>query len=323
MKQIDSCPCTRTTNTTPRTSTGFRLGRKKIYILPTRHGLAFAGLLSVMLAGAINYNNSLAYGLTFLLTSVALMSMFHTYRNLAGLEVTGRAADDVFAGSQAYFQINIDNLQGPDRQGIVLRSQTPRSDRVVNVKIPAHSNANALYPLTAAKRGREFLDTLTIASRAPFGLFRAWSPVPLKLPVLVYPAPAGTQPLPSGASLRRNEQGRKSAGRDDFAALREYRPGDSPKQIHWKLAARGDTLPVKLFAGASAGELVLRLADIVVASREAQLSQLCAWVLEAEKRGLHYGLDLGEVCIAAGFGAQHRQQCLRQLALFPDDSAHS
>ncbi len=300
----------------PANTPGLRLGRKKIYILPTRHGLAFAGVLAVMLAGAINYNNSLAYGLTFLLISLALISMIHTYRNLAGLTISGRAPGEVFAGSPAGFKISLDNPLGLARQGIVLRESRSMEEPVVSLEIPPNSRKTATVPVATHCRGWQTLDKITIASRAPFGIFRAWSPVPLRISALVYPAPAGAQPLPPPLSQRLQEHGRCVQGRDDFSALREYQPGDSPKRIHWKIAARGDALPVKLFEGSGTGDLLLRAEAVLATESEARLSQLCAWILEAQTRGLKYGLEVGEVRIAPGSGSQHRRECLRRLALY-------
>ncbi|HEY0633740.1 MAG TPA: DUF58 domain-containing protein, partial [Gammaproteobacteria bacterium] len=74
-----------------------RLDRRRVYILPTRAGLLFGLVLLAMLFGAINYNNSLAYALTFLLTSVAMVSIFHTFRNLHGLTFHIGHATPVFA----------------------------------------------------------------------------------------------------------------------------------------------------------------------------------------------------------------------------------
>ena len=297
-------------------STRLRLGRKKIYILPTRHGLAFAGVLVVMLSGAINYNNSLAYALTFLLTSLALISMLHTYRNLAGLSLSGHPGEDVYAGNPAYFQISIDNRPGPTREGVLLREQLQADEPVVNVAIPANSRQVATLKVPTQRRGWQSLEKFTIASRAPFGIFRAWSPVQLPLQVLVYPSPAGTQPLPPAFSHRQHNHGRDGQGRDDFIGLREYQAGDSPKRIHWKIAARGNTLPVKLFEGASLGDLMLREDSVLALEREARLSQLCAWILKAESLGLKYGLELGGTRINPGEGPQHHRECLRRLALY-------
>jgi uncharacterized protein (DUF58 family) len=49
---------------------------------------------------------------------------------------------------------------------------------------------------------------------------------------------------------------------------------------------------------------------------EARLSRLTRWVLLAEERGLHYGLRLPGNSIPLGEGFQHRERCLRELALY-------
>src|SRR5690606_7042062 len=61
------------------------LDHRRIFIMPTRTGATFALVLFLMLLVAINYQNSLAYGLTFLLMSLSVLGILHTYRNVSGL----------------------------------------------------------------------------------------------------------------------------------------------------------------------------------------------------------------------------------------------
>ena len=70
--------------------------RQRLYIFPTRHGLVYAVMLAVMLLGAINYTNNMAYMLTFMLGSLFMVCMLHTYRNLRGLIVTVSEARPAF-----------------------------------------------------------------------------------------------------------------------------------------------------------------------------------------------------------------------------------
>ncbi len=49
---------------------------------------------------------------------------------------------------------------------------------------------------------------------------------------------------------------------------------------------------------------------------EARLSQLAAWVVEAERSGLPYGLRLPGMEIPPACGAAHRHACLKALALY-------
>ena len=299
------------------------LSRKRIYILPTRHGLAFAIALLVMLAGSMNYNNALGFALTFLLVSLALVSILHTYRNLAGLRISAHPAPAVFAGDVARFSITVDNPGGPRRDGVVLTEQRAANDVVVHVQLAPDSNARVELPVATERRGWRKLDRVCIASRAPFGIFRAWYRVPTQVRSIVYPHPVDDLPLPLYAAQSGAHGGRGGSGREDFAGLRDYRRGDAVHHIHWKAAARSGALPVKLFDGARTGDVVLRFADTRSGGVEQRLSQLAAWVLAAEAQGLHYTLDLpGAAPVPTtepDTGPAHRDGCLRRLALFGID----
>jgi len=98
------------------------LKRQRVYIFPTVQGWLYASMLIVMLLGAINYNNSMAFMLCFLLASLGLVCMLHTYRNLAGLIITYSKPKAVFAGQQALFPIQLDNRLGLERISVKVRT---------------------------------------------------------------------------------------------------------------------------------------------------------------------------------------------------------
>ena len=52
-----------------------RLGQRRIFVLPTRFGLAVGATLMAMLLASINYGLSLGFALTFLIGSVAWISL--------------------------------------------------------------------------------------------------------------------------------------------------------------------------------------------------------------------------------------------------------
>src|SRR6266404_6372564 len=85
------------------------LDRHRIYILPTRTGVTFWLVVCVLLIGSINFALQLGYLLTFTIVSMALVSMYHTHRNLSGLTIRGQRADPVHAGDMASFELTIDN----------------------------------------------------------------------------------------------------------------------------------------------------------------------------------------------------------------------
>ena len=85
------------------------LNQRRVYIIPTRQGFGFAIVLLLMLLGDINYNLSLGYVLTFLLATAGGMSMLHTFRNMAQLEIHAGQVAPVFAGEQARFVFHFNN----------------------------------------------------------------------------------------------------------------------------------------------------------------------------------------------------------------------
>ncbi|HKI74263.1 MAG TPA: hypothetical protein VJ998_06460, partial [Pseudomonadales bacterium] len=75
-----------------------RLNQSNIFILPTREGLYFALVMVFMVVAAINYQNSLVFGLAFLLVSLFMVSILHTFRNLSGLVLQAGGTRPAFAG---------------------------------------------------------------------------------------------------------------------------------------------------------------------------------------------------------------------------------
>lgn len=289
------------------------LSQRRVYILPTRQGLLFGAALVMMLIGSINYNLSLGYILTFLLAGLGVVSILHTFRNLAHLYVSAGRVAPVFAEETARFEIVLENKSGFDRFSLELtcRGATASCDA------RARRFAQVAVPLKAEKRGWLQLERVTMQTRYPLGLMRAWSYVQPDMRALVYPKPDRSA-LPAIRSA--DESGESltaGTGADDFAGLRPYQASDSPRHIAWKAAARGEALLTKTFAGRASSELWFDWNELPPdLSAEARLSRLARWVLLAEERGLRYGLKLPGVAVPLGEGIAHRESCLRELALF-------
>ncbi|MDA0713298.1 MAG: hypothetical protein O2897_04850 [bacterium] len=72
-----------------------------IFIIPNSQGLGFCLVLFLMFIGAINYETSLAFALVFLLLGMFILTIFYTYRNLAGLHLSALTDKSVFVGENA------------------------------------------------------------------------------------------------------------------------------------------------------------------------------------------------------------------------------
>jgi uncharacterized protein (DUF58 family) len=291
------------------------LSQRRVFILPTWSGMQFSALLLVLLLVSIQYALSLGFVLTFLLAGVGLLGMLHTFRNLAHVYLSPGRVDPVFAGDTARFTVNIENRSNFDRFSIGLQ---PAKDALpVYCDALAMSNASPVVAMQARRRGWFYPDRITLSTRFPLGLFRAWSYVELDRPCLVYPSPERT-PLPTEAmSSNSGERAAAAAGSDDFSGLRAHQISDSPRHIAWKAVARGAEMLTKQFAGRADARLWLDW-DLLAAlpDLERRLSRLTGWVLAAEAEGVSYGLRLPGLEIAPDHGDTHCSVCLKALALY-------
>ncbi len=286
------------------------LTHRCVYILPTRHGLMFALVLVFLLVGAINYAVGLGFAFTFLLGGLGLVSILHTYRNLAGLVLRPGKCEPVFAGQTASFRLRTHSSALRPAVAVQVGDRPP-----VLSDVPAGAG-EILLSLPAARRGVLRTGKLQLFTQFPVGLFRAWSWADPDLACLVYPSPEeGAPPLPPGSGDS-SGGARQNRGQDDFGGLREYRPGDSPRHIAWKAVARGGEMLTKEFSGEAGGLLWLDWHGLDPLGQEARLSRLTRWVLEADAAGLAYGLRLPDGEHGPAQGDAHRRQCLAALALF-------
>ncbi|WP_293397497.1 DUF58 domain-containing protein [Nevskia sp.] len=300
---------------TPRVPGPWTIGRRRVYIVPTRYGYGYGLLLFVMLLGAMNYSNSMAFALTFLLAGIGLLAMHYTHGNLVNLSIAAQGADPVFAGDAAQFSIRLDNPSRSPRHALTIawQDQLP----LAHADVPADSSATLSLALASSKRGWLPAPRFAVATEFPLGLFHAWTWVELDLACLVYPKPAadGAAPLSSG----HGDDGRwttQRPGPDEFSGLRGYQAGDALRSIHWKSLARNPQPLVKLFSDNQADELWLDWQALPSSwGPEQRLAQLCRWVLDADAAQRQYGLRLPGGSLSPALGAQHRHACLAALAL--------
>ncbi len=301
------------------------LDRKRVYIFPSRAGGMFLGVVGLMLIGAINYDNALAYILAFLLVGLVFTAMLHTWRNLAGLALADVEVAPVFAGTPARFEFRFIDADLRPRHTLRLRRLLKRKgagwwrplvDGTAECDTLDMNAAQIVMQVPTTHRGWLALGRVELSSRYPLGILRAWAYLRQDARCLVYPTPAGSLPLAPGRAGTGSE-GSDAEGVDDFAGLRPYVAGDSLRSVHWKAAARGEALLVKQLRGGG-GTRWLRWSDTAaLADVEARLSQLAQWIVTLDVSGERYGLELPHLVFEPDAGPLQRARALRALALWP------
>ena len=295
------------------------LTSRRIYILPTREGIIYAFLILILLAAAINFNNAMVFFFTFLMAGIGIISMHMTQSNLVGLRFSIAHVQPVFCCQSLALPLIIDH----DSNDSV---STKRQNYSIDIQLVKHKYSELAdvhfdeqtrlqLSCPTHQRGRIQLSPITVSTRYPLGLFRAWANIELNNDAIIYPQPSDKTSYQPQTGSDKEGQGEKGRGFDDFSGFKSYQPGESLKHIHWKAYAREQGLLTKTFSGSNNQEYWLNLEELS-GDIETRLRHLCRKILDAEQRGDRYGLILPGATINISEGPQHQHECLKALALY-------
>lgn len=293
------------------------LHQRNIFILPTREGIYFTFLIVFMVLAGINYQNSLIFALAFLLFSMLMVSILHTYRNLSGITLQNAGSKPAFAGDDVEFDVNLARSGARTYEALQLGWQ---KNVATDADLLEEEQCMVSLFLPGKQRGILNPGRLLIQTRYPVGLFRAWSWVDLDMTALVYPRPVAAGQIPGALSSSGEGDALQRDGVDDFYGFREYQSGDSLRHIAWKNYARSDDLLLKEFAAHVDRRIWVDWEYLTGDEIELRLSKLCYWVLQLAASRDEYGLRLPGIEIAPGRGLAHRNELLIQLATFGQDT---
>ncbi len=290
-----------------------RLGPGRVYILPTGIGLVFGIMAFAMLLGSMNYNNNLSFVLTFLLVGIGLVSMHQCQRNLVGLELAFAGAESVYAGQAMRFRIAVTNNSKNARYGIRLYHDAVTSE---SMDLAAGESRVFTLAVPTDRRGWLRLQRFGIRTLFPFELFRSWAWLHMDIAGLVYPQPAENAPEPPPTMVAHGHRQHDARGEEDFAGLRRYHAGDSPRHVAWKAYARSGQLLSKQFAGADTSSQWFDFDDLGDIDTEQRLAVLTRWIVDTDRTLADYGLRIPGAAFEPAHGETHRRACLEALALY-------
>ncbi len=136
--------------------------------------------------------------------------------------------------------------------------------RVLFQRVPAGQTGWLRWQGPSPVRGQYGFSRVDLITRSPFGLIERDAIRDLPGSVLVYPrlgrlSRRWRQIQRESTETRRGHRHDRSAQQQEYQGLREYRPGDSMRWIHWRTTARLGQPMVKEFEQQHDQELVLLL----------------------------------------------------------------
>lgn len=297
----------------------FVIGRRQLFILPTRIGWYFSVILLALFAIAVKFDNQAAFMMLFLLVAIGIISMHYTHNNVIDLELNTGVAKPVFLGKNAQFPIKILNTSKQSRQAIWIMCAGYKQV----FKVDTNDAFETLITLPTIKRGYLECPEITLSSQFPLGLFFCWSRrFQSTQRCIVYPHPLDLVPYPESGDNSSEAHSKLSVKNNqaDYSGMKAYQPGDRPRDIHWPSLAKTHKLITVQHEDQSSSSINLSWYSLPRhLSVEDRLSQLCYWVIKAEKNDIRYKLEMPNHTIEHDSGTQHLQECLRILALWGEN----
>lgn len=306
------------------------LSNRNIFILPTRFGFAYLFFDVLLFLLGTNYQNNIILLLSYLLASLFITVMMHSFYNFSQLTFSSESKQTCFAKQVINFPIKITgnkthfdiNFQFVNPQYFVkkvrLAECTPQTSEV-------------LMPWYVKQRGVYTLGRVKVFSEYSLGLFITWSLLDFSHQAIIFPEPkrlADNQQLLTSLNESNNDNEvytQTVVDGDDYSELKNYIQGEAQARIAWKQLARGQGKFSKHYqAQHEQGSLLwLRLSDMPGFDLEEKLQFLCFMILENSKNKQIFGLILdfmantnkkAEIKIAPNSGYEHQENCLIALA---------
>ncbi len=296
-----------------------RLDHRRLYILPSKAGFGFLGLVFALWILGTNYENNLVFILCFLLLAMFIVSIHVTHGTLSGLRVKMVRAQSVFAGDAAAVELCFSQPRARRREQIAVcfAGQDPLMITLANA---GDTFVTVLAPTT--RRGFLEPGLLTVESVYPVGLLRVWSYLRFRFNAVVYPAPAtdATRAVGRRGSGAGHYLG--TTGSEDYAGLKTYEVGESLRHVAWKQYAREQGLWSKQYSDPVDSRVWVDWNDYASMETEQRLARMTWQVCACDADGRVYGLRIPGTELSPDMGAAHRQAVLRCLALYGNDGTN-
>ncbi len=291
---------------------------RRIYF--TSFGLAFTlGSIAVGLA-AMNTGNNLLYLLMGAMVGFICVSSWLSEQTIRDVNVARAAFHSVSVGQDLRLTYQVTNQKRFLPSLAIELLETGLPNRAFFAHLPARKSATARSVNSFVRRGIYPLRTVTLSTSFPFGLFRKERDVEISGEIVVYPRTDRRIRRPASGAGREARSGnaalRALGARGEYRSLRVYRPGDDPKDIHWRSTARSREPVVRDYErdGAQTRWVVLDTRAKPGDAAEIAVEVAAALLAGAELERRPFALVAGDTLLEAGDGAAHLERALDILA---------
>ncbi len=279
-----------------------------------------AGSLAIGFA-AVNTGNNLLYLLLGAMLGFIALSGWLSERILRRLEILRRTPRGATVGRPIRITYHVTNRKRrfPTLAVYLIEDGLPVPAFIS--RVGAGDSVGVASENLFVQRGVYPLETLTLSTSFPFGLFTKERDVPLPGELVIWPRSDRPVHLPTPPGGRARQQLSDSSGsapgaRGEYRGLREYRVGDDPKDIHWRSTARIGT-PVTKEYDQDATETVRICLDTCGKpgdAAEAAIEVAASLAAQAYRVGRQFGITTCTSDLAPATGSGQLERVLDLLA---------
>jgi len=227
--------------------------RPRRRLLFTRSGAVFtAGILAVGLA-AVNTGNNLLFLLLGALLGLVALSGILSEQMVRPISLVRSVPRGVPVGEPARIRYDVTNRGSRLPVYTIELREAGLPGAAFAPVVPPGETLTIRNDPVFIQRGTVLLDAVVVATAFPFGLFRKERDLSLPGELVVWPSthrPVRALTLPGDRSREKGSRASmRAVHRGDYRSMREYRPGDDPRDVHWKAAARSGALMVREYEG--------------------------------------------------------------------------
>src|SRR3954451_23917068 len=210
-------------------------------------GLAFGAVILFVIG--TNAQAGWLFVLAALLLGTVLAGIVVPLVALRGLAVELSAPAETHQGADTRVQLTVTNRGRAVRWGLVASDEHVGGAAGYVGSARLRESVAVRTVRGALRRGEARTGWVELRSAAPFGVAERRRRLPADVTTLVLPrvVPLGPLPFVDLASSREaasETDGRRGQG-PEYLGVREYRPGDPIRQVHWRLSARHGELVVR------------------------------------------------------------------------------
>ena len=296
--------------------------RRKRFFRITWGGWVFLTVSVLLTLGAVNAGLNMVYLLASLLIAVFALSLIGPFWSTYGLDYRRARCDEAYANEP----FNVDLWLYSNRSTVarVLSIEEPlggsETGQVKSVRkfidaIRPGERRRVICALPPRRRGAYPLPDLRLSSRFPFGVAERGSVRPSEGELLVFPArghlSAEVATMLTASGVREGLPSRQGLLSNEFKTVREYRPGDNLRSIHWHASAHLGELVVREWERERSAPLMFMLDSRVPASTPKDAR---AAAEEAVELAISFACEVCRTAVARGSSVQ-------LLALVPEPKA--